>query len=62
MVFDKEKLLDVYDETKDNPKDPIRTARGRLGPASEFQRLADAGPGDDGGPRRSGGRSRQARA
>ena len=40
MVFDKEKLLDVYDETKDNPKDPVRTGRGRLGPASEFKDLA----------------------
>ena len=42
MVFNKEKLLDVYDETKDNPKDPVRTGRGRLGPASEFKRVADA--------------------
>ena len=42
MVFDKEKLLEIYDETKDNPKDPVRTGRGRLGPASEFARAADA--------------------
>src|SRR5215212_1497811 len=39
MVFDREKLLQIYDETKDNPKDPVRTARGRLGPASEFRDL-----------------------
>src|SRR5215213_3767399 len=39
MVLDREKLLQIYDETKDNPKDPVRTARGRLGPASEFRDL-----------------------
>ena len=48
MVFDKEKLLAIYDETKDNPKDPVRTGRGRLGPASEFagagRRLGPATP------------------
>ena len=32
MMFDKEKLLAVYDQTKNNPKDPVRTGRGRLGP------------------------------
>ena len=37
-----EKLLEIYDETKDNPKDPVRTGRGRLGPASEFARIAHA--------------------
>ena len=42
--FDKEKLLAIYDETKDNPKDPVRTARGRLGPASEFAELPTLGP------------------
>jgi NADH-quinone oxidoreductase subunit I len=40
MVFTKDKLLDVYDKTKDNPKDPVRTGRGKLGPASEFKELA----------------------
>lgn len=35
MIFDKEKLLSVFDETKDSGKDPIRTNRGELGPASE---------------------------
>ena len=44
MVFDREKLLEVYDETKDNPKDPVRTGRGRLGPASEFAGLPTLGP------------------
>ena len=38
MLYDKEKLLQVYDITKDDPKDPIRTGRGRLGPASELDR------------------------
>ncbi len=44
MVFGKDKLLAVYDETKDNPKDPVRTGRGRLGPAAEFKDLPTLGP------------------
>jgi NADH-quinone oxidoreductase subunit I len=44
MLFDREKLLHVFDETKDNPKDPVRTHRGRLGPASEFGELPTLGP------------------
>ena len=44
MVYDREKLLGVYDQTKDNPKDPVRTGRGRLGPASEFADLPALGP------------------
>ncbi|MBA4029464.1 MAG: NADH-quinone oxidoreductase [Planctomyces sp.] len=44
MKFDKEKLLDVYDKTKDNPRDPIRTHRGILGPASAFATLPTVGP------------------
>ncbi|MBX3441811.1 MAG: NADH-quinone oxidoreductase subunit I [Planctomyces sp.] len=44
MTFDREKLLAVYDETKDNPRDPVRTRRGRLGPASEFVDLPAVGP------------------
>jgi len=44
MVFDREKLLSVYDKTKDNPIDPVRTGRGRLGPASEFKDLATLMP------------------
>ncbi len=35
MLFDKEKLLSVYDETVDSGLDPARTTRGELGPASE---------------------------
>jgi NADH-quinone oxidoreductase subunit I len=35
MIFDKEKLLSVYDETVKSGNDPIRTGRGVLGPASE---------------------------
>lgn len=35
MVFDKDKLLSVYDETVNDGKDPARTTRGVLGPASE---------------------------
>jgi NADH-quinone oxidoreductase subunit I len=27
LLFDREKLLAVYDETKDNPRDPVRTGR-----------------------------------
>jgi NADH-quinone oxidoreductase subunit I len=44
LLYDREKLLGVYDETKDNPKDPVRTARGVLGPAAEFQGLPTVGP------------------
>jgi NADH-quinone oxidoreductase subunit I len=35
MIFDKEKLLSVFDKTAGAGKDPIRTHRGELGPASE---------------------------
>jgi NADH-quinone oxidoreductase subunit I len=35
MMFDKEKLLSVYDETVKRGTDPIRTRRGSLGVASE---------------------------
>jgi NADH-quinone oxidoreductase subunit I len=41
MMFDKEKLLSVYDQTVADGTDPIRTHRGELGPASE---PAPAGP------------------
>jgi NADH-quinone oxidoreductase subunit I len=44
MLFDREKLLGVYDQTKDSPKDPGRTGRGRLGPASEFVQLPTLAP------------------
>jgi NADH-quinone oxidoreductase subunit I len=35
MLFDKEKLLGVYDKTVQSGQDPVRTTRGTLGPASE---------------------------
>ena len=35
MIFDKEKLLSVFDQTKNNPKDPIRTRAGKLSVSSE---------------------------
>ncbi|MGH7127202.1 MAG: NuoI/complex I 23 kDa subunit family protein [Planctomycetaceae bacterium] len=38
MLFDKEKLLSIYDETKDSAKDPVRTHRGELGMASDIER------------------------
>jgi NADH-quinone oxidoreductase subunit I len=44
MIFDKEKLLDVFDKTKDSGKDPVRTNRGELGPASEEAPTAKQGP------------------
>jgi shikimate kinase len=36
MMFDKEKLLSVFDETVKAGTDPIRTRAGRLGVASEL--------------------------
>jgi NADH-quinone oxidoreductase subunit I len=36
MVFDKEKLLSVFDTTVKLGKDPIRTSSGKLGPAAEL--------------------------
>jgi NADH-quinone oxidoreductase subunit I len=36
MMFDKEKLLSVFDQTVQAGTDPIRTRAGRLGPASEL--------------------------
>lgn len=35
MIFDKEKLLSVFDTTTKMGTDPVRTQAGRLGPASE---------------------------
>jgi len=35
MMFDKEKLLSVFDQTANAGKDPIRTSAGRLSVASE---------------------------
>jgi NADH-quinone oxidoreductase subunit I len=34
MLFDKEKLLSVFDQTSRSPTDPVRTSTGHLGPAS----------------------------
>ncbi len=44
MRFDKEKLLDVFEKTKNDPKDPVRTHRGRLGVASDFIELPTLAP------------------
>lgn len=44
LLYTKDKLLDVYDQTKDNPRDPVRTGRGKLGPASELKTLATLSP------------------
>ncbi len=40
MMFDKEKLLAVFDKTTRDGTNPVRTHSGKLGPASE---LAEAG-------------------
>jgi NADH-quinone oxidoreductase subunit I len=47
MMFDKEKLLSVFDQTAHAPntKDPIRTQAGRLGPASEAPSSQPSSPG-----------------
>jgi NADH-quinone oxidoreductase subunit I len=39
MLFDKEKLLSVFDQTSKSGADPIRTSAGKLGPASELPRI-----------------------
>ncbi len=44
MLFDKEKLLSVFDQTKDSGVDPIRTHKGKLGDASDFTDLHTLGP------------------
>jgi NADH-quinone oxidoreductase subunit I len=36
MIFDKEKLLSVFDQTVAMGTDPVRTHAGKLGPASEL--------------------------
>src|SRR5579885_3028372 len=46
MMFDKEKLLSVFDQTVAAGSDPVRTYRGRLSVASEI-----AVPGDAPAPR-----------
>ena len=52
MLFDKEKLLSVFDQTKDSGEDPVRTHKGKIGHASDFTELHTLGPatsvrGDD---------------
>jgi NADH-quinone oxidoreductase subunit I len=44
LMYTKEKLLQVYDQTKDNPKDPIRTQRGVLSGTSGFTNLPAVAP------------------
>ena len=44
LLYDRQKLLGVYDRTKNDPRDPVRTRRGILGPAAEFQQLPALGP------------------
>lgn len=44
MMFDKEKLLSVFDRTKDRPCDPVRTAPGPRSVASELPPQATSGP------------------
>jgi NADH-quinone oxidoreductase subunit I len=44
MMFDKQKLLAVFDKTKDSGVDPVRTHRGRLSGTSEFDSLPTVGP------------------
>ena len=44
LVYDREKLLAIFDETKNNPRDPVRTHRGKLGPAADFASLPTLGP------------------
>jgi NADH-quinone oxidoreductase subunit I len=49
MMFDKEKLLSVFDQTTKAGTDPVRSERGRLGPASELRVSPSAlGPFGDG--------------
>jgi NADH-quinone oxidoreductase subunit I len=52
LTYDREKLLAVYDQTQNDPRDPVRTRRGKLGPAAAFDSLPALGPattvpGDD---------------
>jgi NADH-quinone oxidoreductase subunit I len=44
MMFDKEKLLSVFDQTAHPGKDPIRTRRGRLSGCSEPPPEGQSGP------------------
>jgi NADH-quinone oxidoreductase subunit I len=44
LLYDRDKLLEVFDQTKDDPRDPTRTRRGGLGPAAEFSELPTVAP------------------
>ena len=44
LLYDREKLLSVFDKTKNDSRDPVRTRRGTLGPAAEFQQLPTLSP------------------
>ncbi|MEZ6062932.1 MAG: NADH-quinone oxidoreductase subunit I [Planctomycetaceae bacterium] len=44
MIFDREKLLRIFDQTRHNGRDPVRTHRGVLGPASDFDNLPTVAP------------------
>jgi len=47
MLFDREKLLSVYDDTVESGKDPVRTRVGELGPASNvLESTKNQGPHD----------------
>ena len=51
MMFDKEKLLSVFDETVKMGKDPVRTKAGRLSCASE-PATPGSPPQEEGGAKR----------
>lgn len=42
MLYDKEKLLSMYDQTVKSGVDPVRTGRGQLGPASKILEAPDS--------------------
>lgn len=44
MLFDKQKLLAVFDQTKNDPVDPVRTHKGRLSNNSDFTQLPTVAP------------------
>jgi len=70
MMFDKEKLLAVFDETVKTGTDPVRTRSGRLSVASELvptradvlvtPRVETVAPAANMTPARSGRRKRPA--
>ncbi|MBI1344733.1 4Fe-4S dicluster domain-containing protein [bacterium] len=44
MIFNKDKLLSVFDQTKDSGVDPVRTHRGKLSGTADFQSLPPLAP------------------